>query len=67
MIYNINTVITTAPKIPRKLDTVKAALLLGVVVSCPPSGVVVPCPPAGVVVPCPPAGVVVCDAVIVCD
>ena len=40
MIYSINTVITTAPKIPRKLDTVKAALLLDVVVPCPPSGVV---------------------------
>jgi hypothetical protein len=30
MIYNINTAIATAPKIPRKLDIVKAALLLGV-------------------------------------
>ena len=49
MIYNINTVITTAPKIPRKPDTVKTALLLGVVVPCPPSGVVVPCPPCGVI------------------
>ena len=41
MIYNINTVITTAPKIPRKLDTVKAALLLDVVVPCPQAVVVV--------------------------
>jgi hypothetical protein len=50
MIYNINTAIATAPKIPRKLDIVKAALLLGVD-SCPaPAVVVVVCwpPPAGV-------------------
>jgi hypothetical protein len=40
MIYNINTVITTAPKIPTKPDTVKTALLLGVVVPCPPCGVI---------------------------
>ena len=47
-IYNINTVIATAPKIPRRLDIMKAALLLGVD-PCPAPDVVV-CwpPPAGV-------------------
>jgi len=76
MIYNINTAITTAPKIPRKLDTVKAALLLGGVpcpssgvVCCPPptgvdpclsSFVVDYCPPPAVVDPCPSSSVVVC-------
>jgi len=58
MIYNINTVIVTAPKIPRTLDTVKAALLLGGV----------PCPSSSVVDCCPPPAVVVDDdAVIACD
>jgi len=47
MIYNINTVITTAPNISRKHDTVKVALLLGGV-PCPSSGVVCCLPPAGV-------------------
>jgi hypothetical protein len=39
MIYNINTAIATAPKILRKLDIVKAALLLGVD-TCPAPAVV---------------------------